>query len=87
LKLGVAGFGWNHFIDSCVSTIIVEGATAMPTVRVPDAPPDPKAPLCPECGKHMRLEGSEPSMIYVNLDQLNYVCDCGQTSDRQFRSE
>jgi hypothetical protein len=54
----------------------------MPTVRAPDVPPVPKPPLCPACNKIMRLESSEPSTPYSNLDQLKYMCDCGQSTDK-----
>ena len=36
----------------------------------------------PECGKTMRLESSEPNIHYANLDQLKFVCDCGQTTEK-----
>jgi hypothetical protein len=30
----------------------------------------------------MRLEGSAPNTHYANLDQLKFVCDCGQTTEK-----
>jgi hypothetical protein len=55
----------------------------MPTIGVPpEATPVLKAPACPECGKPMRLERSEPSLAYSNIDEFKYVCDCGQTTER-----
>lgn len=54
----------------------------MPTVRTPDEALTLKVPLCPVCGKVMRLESPEPSAHYANLDQFKYVCDCGQTIDK-----
>jgi hypothetical protein len=55
----------------------------MPTVRTPDEPvPVLKAALCSACGNPMRLERSEPSILHSNVDQLKYVCDCGQTTEK-----
>jgi hypothetical protein len=55
----------------------------MPTVRTPDeATLVLKAPLCSECGNAVRLERSEPSILYSNVDQLKYVCNCGQTTEK-----
>jgi hypothetical protein len=72
----------TNLLKSAFSVVIVEGATVMPTIRVPDPAPGPKAPLCPTCGKPMHLERSEPSIPFINLDQFNYVCDCGETADK-----
>ena len=56
----------------------------MSPVHPPDeaAPPVPKAPHCPVCGKTMRLESSVPNLSFVNLDQLRFVCDCGRTTEK-----
>jgi hypothetical protein len=54
---------------------------------MPEAPdgelsPVPKAPMCAACGKPMRLASAEPTTPYVNIDRLNYLCDCGQAIDK-----
>ena len=54
----------------------------MPIVGPPDVAPAMMPPRCPECGKTMRLEGSAPNTHYANLDQLKFVCDCGQTIEK-----
>jgi hypothetical protein len=53
----------------------------------PQANPEPEvsAPLpphCPACGAPMRLTGSQPTAHDVNLDQLKYACDCGETVEK-----
>jgi hypothetical protein len=55
---------------------------AMPAVRPPDVASAIEPPRCPDCGKTMRLESSEPNIHYANLDQLKFVCDCGQTTEK-----
>jgi len=63
--------------------VISGGMTAMPTVGASDPTrPCLQAPLCPVCGKGMRLESSEPSTPYINLDEFKYVCDCGRTASK-----
>ena len=52
----------------------------MPVVRPPDGGPAIKLPRCPDCGKAMRLESSDPNTHYANLDQLKFVCGSGQTT-------
>ena len=47
-----------------------------------EATPIPKAPQCSECGQTMRLERSAPTTPYANLDEVTYVCDCGQSLDK-----
>jgi hypothetical protein len=42
----------------------------------------PRSPICPTCGKVMRLQGSSPAIRYPNLDQLRYACDCGGTAEK-----
>jgi hypothetical protein len=42
----------------------------------------PRSPICPTCGKGMRLQGSSPAIRYPNLDQLRYACDCGGTAEK-----
>jgi hypothetical protein len=42
----------------------------------------PRPPICPTCGKVMRLAGSSPAIRYSNLDQLRYACDCGGTAEK-----
>jgi len=56
----------------------------MSTVHPPNQAPPPvlKAPYCPVCGKTMRLESSVPNLSFVNLDQLKFICDCGQTAEK-----
>jgi hypothetical protein len=44
--------------------------------------PAPRPPLCPACGKPMRLRGSEPATNHINFDQLKYACDCGETAEK-----
>jgi hypothetical protein len=75
-------FAGTNFLNSAFSDPHCRGTTVMPTIRVPDPAPGPKAPLCSACGRPMRLESSEPSIPYVNLDHFNYVCDCGETTDK-----
>jgi hypothetical protein len=55
---------------------------AMPVVRPPDGGPAIKLPRCPDCGKAMRLESSDPNTHYANLDQLKFVCGSGQTTEK-----
>jgi hypothetical protein len=42
----------------------------------------PRSPICPNCGKVMRLQGSSPAIRYRNLDRLRYGCDCGGTAEK-----
>lgn len=54
----------------------------MPSFHDPkcDAPPPPRVPLCPGCGKKMRIARSDPSPHYTNLAARTYQCDdCGET--------
>ncbi len=37
-------------------------------------------PVCAACDKEMRLMGRRPHSHYINLDQYNYACDCGELS-------
>jgi hypothetical protein len=52
----------------------------MPLVGPPEVAPAIKPSRRPGCGKTIRLESSAPNTHYANLDQLRFVCDCGQTS-------
>lgn len=36
------------------------------------------APVCPACGRQMRLVGVGPDSHFVNLNIHDYVCDCGK---------
>jgi hypothetical protein len=48
----------------------------------PDPTSPPHAiPICPACGKDMRLIVSEPIVHYINLDTCTFECECGQTAD------
>jgi hypothetical protein len=51
-----------------------EGSTALP-----------QPPFCAKCGTVMRLQGSVPTRS--NLDQLRYVCDCGEVSEKAVASQ
>ena len=35
---------------------------------------------CASCGKRMRFVSAQPDTRYINLDQCNYVCDCGYST-------
>jgi hypothetical protein len=55
----------------------------MPTIGIPEMrAPVLKAPVCPDCGKPMRLEGSAPNLMFAKVDEVKYVCVCGQTTER-----
>jgi C4-type Zn-finger protein len=54
----------------------------MPAVCLPDVVSAIEPPRCPDCGKTMRLESSDPNIYYANLDQLKFVCDCGHTTEK-----
>jgi hypothetical protein len=41
----------------------------------------PKTPTCPACDKPMRLVSAVPAMMYRNLKQAHFECDCGWKSD------
>jgi hypothetical protein len=30
----------------------------------------------------MRMVSTQPATRYTNINQVNYACDCGETSDR-----
>ena len=45
--------------------------------------PDPVSrpsysPVCPACGKTMRLIEAQPHPRFVNLDDSTFRCDCGE---------
>jgi hypothetical protein len=42
----------------------------------------PRPPICPTCGKVMRLQGSSPAIRDPDLDRLRYACDCGGTAEK-----
>ena len=47
-----------------------------------DPPYPPRVPLCPGCGKKMRIALSDPSPHYINLATRTYKCDnCGETAE------
>jgi hypothetical protein len=48
----------------------------------PEVPSLPRPPVCAACGKVMRLQGSMPAPHFDNLDEFEYVCDCGATSEK-----
>src|SRR5215475_5240592 len=54
---------------------------AMPRIRPTDPLPI-KRPVCPTCGKTMRLESSWPDKSYTNLRHMMFRCGCGFRSDQ-----
>ena len=60
------------------------GALFMFSIHGPKIDPrhPPRIPLCPGCGKKMRIARSEPSPHYTNLATRTYKCDhCGETAE------
>jgi hypothetical protein len=39
------------------------------------------SPVCPDCGKPMRLETAEPHDQFVNIKHMRFRCNCGRTID------
>jgi hypothetical protein len=53
----------------------------MPSPQQPDSssvPAAPKTPICPACGKPMRLVEVDANPNYTNIDQWSYACECGE---------
>ena len=47
----------------------------------PQQPPKPPRPvICPDCEKPMQILKLEPHHRYINLDRIDYICDCGFSS-------
>jgi len=44
--------------------------------------PLPKRPICPACGREMRLQSTTPDERYINLKHVIFVCDCGRSSEQ-----
>jgi hypothetical protein len=55
---------------------------AMPHTQEPDPTSFRRGtPVCPACGKTMRLALAVPSLIFINLDECQYKCECGEKAD------
>jgi hypothetical protein len=60
-----------------------------PYIISPDAhthEPDPTSrtpylPICPACGKTMRLAQAKPHPHFVNLDECVFRCACGEQGE------
>jgi hypothetical protein len=54
----------------------------MPHTQEPDpTSPHRGKPVCPACGETMRLVLAVPSVIFINLDECRYECECGEEAD------
>jgi hypothetical protein len=54
----------------------------MPHPHEPDASSrPPHKPLCPACGKPMRLVHTTPLKRYSNLDDCLFECVCGERAN------
>ena len=49
----------------------------MPQPQSPPPSPRPAPVLCQRCGSPMQLATLEPHYRYINLDRVDYICDCG----------
>jgi hypothetical protein len=55
---------------------------AMPHTQEPDPTSRNRGtPVCPACGKTMRLAVAVPSPVFINLDECRYRCECGEEAD------
>ena len=75
-----------QYVES-LERFLLDAQKAKDALR-PDAPrpvaqadplPATSTPPCPRCGKPMRLATAKPTTPYVNVSEVSYVCDCGES--------